>query len=111
MFKEKCEKVKTFVKDHKYEIILGTGLVITGITIKYCKKDIVDLVKIAMDSLLREERRIEFELKELYESIERLDKDAPINKFDIIPERLARMEELEMDLILVRKAISKVTSK
>lgn len=111
MFKEKCDKVKTFVKDHKYEIILGTGLVISGITIKYCKKDIVDLVKIAMDSLLREERRIEFELKELYESIERLDKDAPINKFDRIPRRLARIEELEIDLMNVRKEISKVLSK
>ena len=111
MFKEKCEKVKTFVKDHKYEIVLGTGLVITGITIKYYKRDIVDLVKIAMDSLLREERRIEFELKELHESIERLDKDAPINKFDRIPRRLARIEELEIDLMNVRKEISKVLSK
>ena len=111
MFKEKCDKVKTFVKDHKYEIILGTGLVISGITIKYCKKDIVDLVKIAMDSLIREERRIEFELKELYESIERLNKEAPINKFDRIPRRLARIEELEMELILVRKGIRTVSSK
>ena len=104
-------KVKTFIKEHKYEILLGAGLLATGLTIKYCKKDIADLVEIAMESLQREERRIDFEIKELYESIERLDKDAPINKFDRIPRRLARIEELEIDLKNVRNKIDKVFSK
>ena len=111
MKKEISSKVKTFIKDHKYEIILGTGLAISGVAILYGKEHIKELTKIALDSLLREERRIEFELKELYESIERLDKDVPINKFDRIPRRLARMEELEVDLAEVRRNISKVLRK
>ena len=64
-----------------------------------------------MDSLLREERRIELELKGLHESIELLDKNTPIDDFDMIPRRLARIEELEIDLMNVRKEISKVLSK
>lgn len=111
MFKEKYRKVKTFVKDHKYEIILGTGVIIAGVAIKNYKETIADLAEIALDSLLSDERRIMFELQELRESIVRLDKDAPINKFDRIPRRLARIEELEVDLKEVRKNISKVLSK
>lgn len=42
---------------------------------------------------------------------ERLDKNAPINKFHKIPKRLARIEELEVDLKAVRKQINKVESK
>lgn len=111
MLKEKYGHVKTFVKEHKYEIILGTGLLITGTTILYCKKDIADLVEIALNSLRREERRIMFEIDEIYDSIERLDKNIPINKFHKIPKRLARIEELEIDLKAVRKQINKVESK
>lgn len=111
MLKERYGDIKTFVKEHKYEILLGTGLLITGTTILYCKKDIADLVEIALNSLRREERRIMFEIDEIYDSIERLDKNAPINKFHKIPKRLARIEELEVDLKAVRKQINKVESK
>lgn len=111
MSKEKRIDVKAFIKEHKYEIILGTGLLLTGVTIRHCKKDIVDLVEIALNSLRREERRIMFEMDEIYDSIERLDKEIPINRFHKIPKRLARIEELEVDLKTVRKQIAKVKSK
>ena len=51
-----------------------------------------------MNSLNREERRVLFEQKEIWESIERLDHNAPINKFDRIPRKLKRIEELDMEL-------------
>ena len=35
---KKLDNVKQFVKEHKYEIILGTGVVIAGVSIIYCKK-------------------------------------------------------------------------
>ena len=68
-------------------------------------------MEIALESLQREERRISFELEELRESIERLKPDAPINKFDKIPRRLARIEELEMELKRIRELIDKVLFK
>ena len=108
---KKLDNVKQFVKEHKYEIILGTGVVIAGVSIIYCKKHIKELTEIALESLQREERRVLFELEELRESIERLKPDAPINKFDKIPRRLARIEELEMELKRIRELIDKVLFK
>ena len=49
-----------------------------------------------------------FEIKEIAESIERLDRNAPINKFDRIPRKLKRIEELNEDLLVIRKDINKV---
>lgn len=107
MFKD----VKDFVKEHKYEIILGTGLVITGTTLIYFKQDITKLTEIAINSLDREERRIVFEIQDIYDSIERLDDTKPINKFHKIPKRLARIEELKVDLLHIKKEKKKVLNR
>lgn len=101
---KKSRKVKTFIKEHKKEILIGTGVVITGgLLIK-----VKTIANIAMNSLNREERRVLFEIKEIAESIERLDRNAPINKFDRIPRKLKRIEELNEDLLIIRKDINKV---
>ena len=105
MFKE----AKDFIKKHKYEIILGTGLVITGTVLIYYKQDISKLTEIALNSLDREERRIVFEIQDIYDSIERLDDTKPINKFHKIPRRLARIEELKNDLLYIQKEKCKVS--
>lgn len=111
MFKE----TRNFVKKHKYEIIFGTGFVIVGAALLYCKKDLLDsnqqivkLTEIALNSLDREERRIKFEIQDIWDSIERLDDTKPINKFHKIPKRLARIEELEVDLLHIQKEKCKV---
>lgn len=101
---KKSRKVKTFIKDHKKEILIGTGVVITGGLLLKVKT----IANIAMNSLNREERRVLFEIKEITESIERLDRNAPINKFDRIPRKLKRIEELNEDLLVIRKDINKV---
>lgn len=111
MFKE----TRNFVTKHKYEIIFGTGFVIVGVALLYYKQDLLDsnqqiakLTEIALNSLDREERRIKFEIQDIWDSIERLDDTKPINKFHKIPKRLARIEELEVDLLYIQKEINKV---
>lgn len=111
MFKE----TRNFVKKHKYEIIFGTGFVIVGTALLYYKNDLLSskqqlakLTEIALNSLDREERRIKFEIQDIWDSIERLDDTKPINKFHKIPKRLARIEELEVDLLYIQKEIKKV---
>ena len=102
------KETRNFVKEHKYEIIFGTGFVIVGAALIYCKQDISKLTEIALNSLDREERRIKFEIQDIWDSIERLDDTKPINEFHKIPKRLARIEELEVDLLYIQKEISKV---
>lgn len=97
-------KIKTFVKEHKREILVGAGIVITGGVILHLRT----VSEIAMNSLNREERRVLFEQKEIWESIERLDQNAPINKFDRIPRKLKRIEELDMELVEIAKDKLKV---
>lgn len=101
---QKDRKIKTFVKEHKKEILIGTGIVITGGLLIHLKT----VSEIALNSLDREERRVLFERKEIYEAIERLDPNAPINKFDRIPRKLKRIEELDMDLVEITKDKLKV---
>ena len=97
-------KVKNFIREHKTEIVIGAGVVISaGLIFKL--KSVAD---VAMNSLNREERRVLFEIKEITESIERLDQNAPINKFDRIPRKLKRIEELKVDLSMIRKDKKKV---
>lgn len=97
-------KVKNFIREHKTGIIIGAGVVVSaGLMFKL--KSVAD---VAMNSLNREERRVLFEIKEITESIERLDKNAPINKFDRIPRKLKRIEELKVDLSMIRKDKKKV---
>lgn len=102
------KEAKKFVKDHKYEIVFGTGFVIVGAALICCKQDIVKLAEIALNSLDREERRVKFEIQDIWESIERLDDTKPINKFHKIPKRLARIEELQVDLLHIQKEKDKV---
>ena len=97
-------KIKSFVKEHKRELLIGAGIIITGGAIIHLKT----VSDIAMNSLNREERRALFEQKELWESIERLDHNAPINKFDRIPRKLKRIEELDMELVEIAKDKLKV---
>ena len=97
-------KIKSFVKEHKRELLVGAGIIITGGMIVHLKT----VSDIAMNSLNREERRVLFEQKEIWESIERLDHNAPINKFDRIPRKLKRIEELDMELVEIAKDKLKV---
>ena len=92
-------KINSFVKEHKRELLIGAGIIISGGVIIHLKT----VSDIAMNSLNREERRALFEQKELWESIERLDHNAPINKFDRIPRKLKRIEELDMELVEIAK--------
>lgn len=97
-------KIKSFVKEHKRELLVGAGIIITGGVILHLRT----VSDIAMNSLNREERRVLFEQKEMWESIDRLDHNAPINKFDRIPRKLKRIEELDMELIEITKDKLKV---
>lgn len=97
-------KIKSFVKEHKRELLVGAGIIITGGVILHLRT----VSDIAMNSLNREERRVLFEQKEIWESIDRLDHNAPINKFDRIPRKLKRIEELDMELVEIAKDKLKV---
>lgn len=97
-------KIKSFVKEHKRELLVGAGIIITGGVILHLRT----VSDIAMNSLSREERRVLFEQKEIWESIDRLDHNAPINKFDRIPRKLKRIEELDMELVEIAKDKLKV---
>ncbi len=97
-------KIKTFIKEHKKEILIGASIAVAGgLSVRF-----KTIAEIALNSLNREERRIAFEIKEIYESIERLDPTAPINKFDRIPRKLKRIEELTRELLEIQKDKKKV---
>lgn len=103
MLKEKFEKAKNFVKEHKSQLLLGTTSVISIALVILEEKSKEQCIEIGGRSLDREEKRILFEIKEIEESIERLDKDAPINKFDRIPRKKARINELNLEYEEVQK--------
>lgn len=105
MLKERFEKCRNFVKEHKTEIIIG-GITIT-VTVAACmgyninKERIEELErkvakngKIAKESLKLHLERIDFEIDALEESIERLDPEVSINKFENIPKRKQKINEL-----------------
>lgn len=103
----KKEKIKAFVCEHKKEILIGVAIIATGgVTLKMGV-----IHQVAMNSLNREERRILFEKKEILESIERLDHNAPINRFHKIPRRLKRIEELDVDLLTIKEDKKKIKFK
>ena len=103
MLKEKIEKTKEFVKERKAEIILGGTLAVTVSTLIIRELMLKNAKGIGWRSLDREEKRIMFEIDDIADSIERLDKNAPINKFHKIPVREARINELMIELDEVRK--------
>lgn len=49
-------KIKSFVKEHKRELLVGAGIIITGGVILHLRT----VSDIAMNSLNREERRVLF---------------------------------------------------
>lgn len=103
MLKEKIEKTKEFVKEHKVEFLLGGTLVVTAATSIIRELILKNAKEIGWRSLDREEKRILFEIYDIGNSIERLDKNVPINKFHKIPVREARINELKIELDEVRK--------
>ena len=115
MFK-KCRK---FVKDHKYEIIIG-GIAITVsvaayVGYKMTSEQIEDLTnkvtkngKIALEALRLHVERINNEIEIIQESIDRLDPESSINKYHKIPERYAKIEELILQRTAIIKQIADV---
>lgn len=103
MLKEKFQKAKKFVKEHKYQFLLGATTVISITLVILEEKSKEQCQQIGGRSLDREEKRILFEIKEIEESIERLDKNVPINKFDRIPRKEARINELNLEYEEVQK--------
>ena len=137
MLKERYEKTKNFVKDHKTEILLGTitvaGAILIGYKFKKQSETINEVNKKAIGaglhndyfengiirndnkymnlrleldtlydlgyrSMSREESRIRFEIDELKAYINNLDHTKNINIFYRIPEKEARIRELEEQL-------------
>ena len=115
MFK-KCRK---FVKDYKYEIIIG-GIAITVsvaayVGYKMTSEQIEDLTnkvtkngKIALEALRLHVERINNEIEIIQESIDRLDPESSINKYHKIPERYAKIEELILQRTAIIKQIADV---
>lgn len=101
MFKEKINKTKEYVKEHKVEISLVIGAVsLTGLSIvgyKYhdLKNELNTVKEVARNSLDREFQRNEYEINKLRKSISQL-KDSNINKFDRIPKKESRIFELTL---------------
>lgn len=106
------KETRKFIKEHKIEIVIG-GIVLTvGGILLYKHLDIkqqVEVLKkgqemlknnvkkngeIAREALRLHIERIDTEIELLQDSIDRLNPDAPINKFHKIPERIAKIEEL-----------------
>ena len=102
MLKEKITTTKDFIKEHKNEICLSiVSIGVIGVigyknreTINKLTSKLTKVTKVAKDSLERELSRIDFDIEELQNSIDRLDPTININKFHRIPERQARIEEL-----------------
>ena len=103
MLKEKFKKAKKIVKEHKGQLLLGAATAISITLVILEEKSKEQCREIGGRSLDREEKRILFEVEEIRESIERLDKDAPINKFDRIPRKEARINELKIEYEEVQK--------
>ena len=114
------EKCKEYVKEHKNEIIIG-GIVI-AVSVGACVgfkivsddkiKELAEKVakngKIALEALRLHIDGIDNDIFALQESIDRLDPESPINKFHKIPERLAKIEELELSKSAIMKRIAEI---
>ena len=68
----------------------------------------VKVKSVAENSLERELSRINFEMDELKDSIDRLDPNVNINKYYRIPERKARIEELIIQKTKVYEDLKKI---
>ena len=112
MLKEKVKKSMEYVKTHKAEIVIGvatTGaLLYLGCNDKDASSELNKVTRIARNSLKRELSRINFEMDELKDSIDRLDPNVNINKYYRIPERKARIEELIIQKTKVYEDLEKI---
>ena len=96
MLKEKFEKTKNYVVEHKKQISCVITVGIIGGVIGYKHyNNIIKLKEIAKRSLDREFNRNNIEIKKLENSIARL-KPSNININYRIPERMKRIEELKL---------------
>lgn len=113
------KKCKNFVKEHKYEIVIG-GIAITVsvaayVGYKMTNEQIADLTnkvtkngKIALEALRLHVERINNEIEIIQDSIDRLDPESKINKYHKIPERYAKIEELVIQRTAIIKQIADV---
>lgn len=112
MLKEKAKKSMEYVRTHKAEIVIGvvtTGaLIYLGYNYKDVSSKLVKVKSVAKNSLERELRRIDFEIDELKDSIDRLDPSININKYCRIPERNARIEELIIEKTNIYEDLEKI---
>lgn len=112
MLKEKVKKSMEYVKTHKAEIVIEvatTGaLIYLGCRYKDVCSKFVKVKSVAKNSLERELSRINFEIDELKDSIDRLDANVNINKYYRIPERNARIEELIIQKTKVYEDLEKI---
>lgn len=112
MLKEKAKKSMEYIRTHKAEIAIGvvtTGaLLYLGYNYKDVSSKLSKVKSIAKNSLERELSRINFEIDELKDSIDRLDPNSNINKYCRIPERNARIEELIIQKTEVYKELEKI---
>lgn len=111
------EKTKQFVKEHKSEIVIGGVAVITTAVLGYkfngyikdvkldlkakdfrindLTDDLVEVIHLHQQNLLRSIKDWEFEIEELITYISNLNEDYNFNKFHRIPEKRARINELK----------------
>ena len=110
------DKTKKFVKEHKTEILLGGVVVVTtaigtklyldldkmktdnkGLMsrISDVTDDLVEVINLHQQNLVRSIKDWEFEIEELENYISNLDESYNFNKFGRIPEKKARINELK----------------
>ena len=130
------EKTKQFVKEHKSEIVIG-GVAVVAAAVLGCKvksmnidlkalkldnkakdlrisdltDDLIEVVYLHQQNLLRSIKDWEFEIDELKNFIANLNPDLNINKFHRIPEREARIHEIEGFIEEALKESAKTDSK
>lgn len=127
------EKTKQFVKEHKSELVIGGVAVITTAVLGYkvngyikdikldlkakdlrisdLTDDLVEVVYLHQQNLLRSIKDWEFEIDELKNFISNLNQELNINKFHRIPEKEARIHELEGFIEKAIKELAKTDSK
>ena len=123
------EKTKKFVKEHKTELIIGGVSIMATVVLGYkvngyicdlrvdsrrkdlrisdLTDDLIEVIYLHQQNLLRSIKDWEFEIDELKNSIAKLNQELNINKFHRIPEKKARINELEG---FINKALEELTT-
>jgi len=117
MLREKYENCKTFVKEHKTEIMTGVtcsiligGAALIGFShlkneLKKTNRKVAKNNDIAKRALNLHWDKAKIERDAIADSITRLDPDVPINKFHTIPERELAMADLDAFMKYVESEI------